>query len=122
METSAIVKNLNRRIIKNFLDILILAELQNGARSGYDIIAFVHDRFRVLMSSGTVYSLLYALERDGLITATWIERKRVYRLTSKGKETIQAIARANNEITYLASNLLRFKDAFSLPHPQDNAI
>jgi DNA-binding PadR family transcriptional regulator len=78
-----ILKKMHERIIKNFMDIIILAELRNGPMSGYDVISFIHNKFHLLVSSGTVYSLLYSLERNGLIEGTWNERKRVYKLTEK---------------------------------------
>jgi len=86
LETSVVLKRMHRRIIKTFLDVLVLAELRNGPLSGYDVIAFIHNKFRLLVSSGTVYSLLYALERDGLITGVWNQRKRVYKLTERGED------------------------------------
>jgi len=98
---------MHRRIIKNFLDVLVLAELRNGPLSGYDVIAFIHNKFRLLVSSGTVYSLLYSLERDGLIAGSWSQRKRVYKLTDKGEETIKAIMNANDRIQYLMTSLLK---------------
>jgi len=107
VETSTVLKNMHRRIIKNFLDVLVLAELRNGPLSGYDVIAFIHNKFRLLVSSGTVYSMLYSLERDGLIAGVWNQRKRVYKLTGKGEETIKAIMNANNKIQYLMSSLLK---------------
>jgi DNA-binding PadR family transcriptional regulator len=107
LETSAVLKQMNRRIIKNFLDVLILAELRNGSMSGYDVIAYIHNKYRLLVSSGTVYSLLYSLERDGLIAGAWNQRKRVYKLTDKGEETIKAIMSANDKIQLLMSSLLK---------------
>jgi len=107
VETSTVLKNMHRRIIKNFLDVLVLAELRNGPLSGYDVIAFIHNKFRLLVSSGTVYSLLYSLERDGLIDGSWNQRKRVYKLTEKGEATIKAILNANDKIQYLMSSLLK---------------
>ncbi len=77
---------------------LVFSELRNGATSGYDVIAFIHNKFRLLVSSGTVYSLLYSLERDGLIKGDWQQRKRVYTLTEKGEATIKAILSANDKI------------------------
>lgn len=106
VETSTILKNMHRRIIKNFLDVLILTELRKRPLSGYDIIAFINNKFRILVSSGTVYSFLYSLEREGLVAGVWNRRKRVYKLTEKGEETIKAIKSANNEIQYLVSSLL----------------
>jgi DNA-binding PadR family transcriptional regulator len=107
LETSAVLKQMNRRIIKNFLDVLILAELRNGSMSGYDVIAYIHNKYRLLVSSGTVYSLLYSLEREGLIAGAWNQRKRVYKLTDKGEETIKAIMSANDKIQLLMSSLLK---------------
>jgi len=107
LETSVVLKRMHRRIIKNFLDVLVLAELRNGPMSGYDVIAFIHNKFRLLVSSGTVYSLLYSLERDGLIAGSWSQRKRVYKLTDKGEETVKSIMNANDKIQYLMTSLLK---------------
>jgi DNA-binding PadR family transcriptional regulator len=107
LETSAVLKKMHKRIIKNFLDVLVLAELRNSSMSGYDIIAYIHNKFRILVSSGTIYSMLYALERDGLIVGTWNQRKRVYNLTEKGEETIRTIMSANDKIQYLMTSLLK---------------
>jgi DNA-binding PadR family transcriptional regulator len=70
------IKKMNERIIKNFLDIIIMSELRNGPLSGYDIISYIHNKFQLLVSSGTIYSLLYSLERADLIEGVWDERKR----------------------------------------------
>ena len=53
--------------------------------SGYDFMMLIYRRFHVLMGSGSVYSLLYRMERDGLISGTWQERRRVYELTDRGR-------------------------------------
>ena len=81
-----ILKKMHERMIKNFMDIIILAELRNGPLSGYDVISFIHNKFHLLVSSGTVYSLLYSLERNDLIEGTWNERKRVYKLKEKAEK------------------------------------
>jgi len=104
---ASVLKKMYRRLIKSFLDVLILAELRNGPMSGYDVIAFIHRKFRLLVSSGTVYSLLYSLERDGLIEGSWNQRKRVYMLTDRGEETIKAIVDANDKIKGFLVNLLK---------------
>jgi len=104
---ASVLKKMYRRLIKSFLDVLILAELRNGPMSGYDVIAFIHRKFRLLVSSGTVYSLLYSLERDGLIEGSWNQRKRVYMLTDRGEETIKAILEANDKIKGFLVNLLK---------------
>jgi DNA-binding PadR family transcriptional regulator len=107
LETNVIEK-IHRRIIKSFLDVLVLAELRKNVMSGYDIIGFIHSKFRMLVSSGTVYSLLYSMERKGLIRGRWDQKKRIYMLTEKGEEIIKAILNANNEIQSLVKSLLSY--------------
>jgi DNA-binding PadR family transcriptional regulator len=98
-------KKIHRRLIKSFLDVLVLMELRKNVLSGYDVIEFIHNKFRMLVSSGTVYSVLYSMEREGLIKGEWNQKKRVYMLTEKGEETIEAILNANNEIESLVKSL-----------------
>ena len=98
---TAVLKRMHGRIIKNFMDVLVLAELRKRPMSGYNVIEFIHNKFGLLVSSGTVYSLLYSLEREKLIKGKWNERKRVYTLTEKGEKTINAILNANNQIKAL---------------------
>jgi len=105
MTSSKLVEKLQRRAIQNFMDILILTEIKKGSLSGYDVIAFIHKRFGILMSSGTVYSLLYSLERDGLIRGVWNQRKRVYVLAEKGEQNIKVITEANKEIQNFLRNI-----------------
>jgi DNA-binding PadR family transcriptional regulator len=102
-----ILKKMHERIIKNFMDIIIMAELLKDSLSGYDIISYIHNKFNILVSSGTVYSLLYSLERNGLVEGMWDERKRTYKLTEKGRKTIETILNANDKIRGLLINLLK---------------
>jgi DNA-binding PadR family transcriptional regulator len=80
------------------MDIFILTELKNNPMSGYDVISHIHKRFGILMSSGTVYNLMYSLERNGLIKGVQNQRKRLYALTEKGEQNIKIITKANEEI------------------------
>jgi DNA-binding PadR family transcriptional regulator len=102
-----IIKKMHERMIKNFMDIIIMAELQKGPLSGYDVISYIHNKFNLLVSSGTVYSLLYSLERNGLLEGTWAEIKRTYKLTEKGKKTIETILSANDKLKVFVSIILK---------------
>jgi DNA-binding PadR family transcriptional regulator len=94
------------RIINNFIDILALKELERkSAISGYDLITLIHRRFGVTVSSGTVYSVLYSLERVGLVKGTLDSRKRIYTLTDKGKEALQTIRKEKTEVQRLTSTI-----------------
>ena len=102
-----ILKKMHEKVIKSFMDTIIMAELQNGPISGYDVISFIHNKFGFLVSSGTVYSLLYALERNSLVEGTWIERKRVYKLTEKGTKTIHTILDSHDKIKSFMTTILK---------------
>ncbi len=73
--------------------------------------AFIHNRFHLLISSGTVYSVLYSLERNGLIEGTWNERKRVYKLNGTGIRTIETVLKANDKIRNFITNILKVQSA-----------
>ena len=76
-------------------ELLILAQLEERPRHGYEIAQQIARR-----SSGTVsfhaaslYPILYRLERHGLIAGRWIEkagqrRRRFYRLTTAGRKVL----------------------------------
>ena len=102
-----ILKKMHERIIKNFMDIIIMTELRNGPLSGYDVISYIHNKFNLLVSSGTVYSLLYSLERNDLVEGVWEERKRVYKLTEKGEKTIDTLLSASDKIKGFMANILK---------------
>ena len=97
---------MQERILKDFLDILVLSRLRKEPKSGYDIITFTHERFNILPSSGTVYSTLYLLERDGLIKGSWTQGKRVYTLTDRGEKTIRTVLASSEKIQLLFAAFL----------------
>jgi len=105
LELVEILDQMHRRIVKNFLDIVILMELRKRSMSGYDVITFVRNTFHILMSLGTVYSCLYFLERNGLIRGEWAQRRRVYTLTNRGQETVEAFLGSKDKILGLIVNL-----------------
>jgi len=100
-----ILDQMHRRIVKDFLDMVILMELRKRSMSGYDIIDFVRSKFHILISSGTVYSYLYFLERNGLIRGEMAQRRRVYTLTEQGKERVKAFLNSKDKILGLMVNL-----------------
>jgi DNA-binding PadR family transcriptional regulator len=102
-----IIKKMRERVIKTFLDAIIMSELQNGPLSGYDVISYIHNKYGYLVSSGTVYSLLYSLESNNLVEGIWIDRKRTYKLTSKGAKTIQSILSSHEKIKSFLSTILK---------------
>jgi PadR family transcriptional regulator PadR len=79
--------------LKGHLDALILGVLSRGPLHGYAIIEELKQRSSgsLDLPEGTVYPALHRLEASGLLASTWSEgarRRRVYRLTSRGKREL----------------------------------
>jgi len=99
-------KKMRSRIIKDFMDMLILSESRRVPISGYDVVALIHKKYNVLVSSGTVYSTLYSLERNGLIRGNLVGRGRVYRLTDDGEKIVQAFSKVTKKVQLLLISIL----------------
>jgi DNA-binding PadR family transcriptional regulator len=100
------LKQMRRRIVKNFLDTLFLAELKkNQPQSAYALMNLVHRKFGFLISAGTVYALLYSMERKELVIGEPTENKRIYRLTQKGNETIDILLKTKEELFQYAKTI-----------------
>ena len=94
-----VIKDVRKALVRHFLDIIVLKNIRgHGPLSGYDIMELVQTRFNFVVSSGTVYALLYSLERDGLVRSELGEGKRVFKLTDKGGEYVDAVSRSKEEI------------------------
>jgi DNA-binding PadR family transcriptional regulator len=84
--------DLDLRLMRDFMDILILRMLEkSSSTNGYSLIKYFHHRFHLLVSSGSVYSKLYSLERQGFLEGVCDGRRRVYRLTEQGEEYLSRI-------------------------------
>jgi DNA-binding PadR family transcriptional regulator len=102
-----LLKELQRSIVKNFLDTVVMVKLKtSGSLSGYDIMEYVQQKYGVLISSGTVYSLLYSLERKGLLKGDYASGKRLYGLTDEGLKAIGNIMNSKEEIKTFIGTIL----------------
>ena len=92
-------------LLKRFIDIIVLEELKKCEMSGYDLVFKLHTKYDLLVSPGTVYALLYSLERQGLIKGRVEERKRVYELTNGGLENANFLKREFKEVALFLANM-----------------
>lgn len=92
-----------KKLICNFLDIIMIAHFQQKAFSGYDVIQFVNRRFGILLSSGTVYYTLYAMEREKLLESYCVFNKRVFKATEKGSHRTQLLMDPKEMGTFFAN-------------------
>jgi len=94
-------------LVKTFLDIIVLSMLKKNSSHGYAIIADIHKQFDVLLSPGTLYPLLYSLEKKAFISIKKEGRRKNYFLTEKGLiQSEKVIQLYRNNI----GHLLRFMD------------
>jgi DNA-binding PadR family transcriptional regulator len=84
--------DLDARIIHDFMDVIIMKLLRERSLiSGYEFVKLIHDRFHLCFSPGTVYSILYSLERKGFLEAVFKREVRVYKLTKQGEDNLSKI-------------------------------
>jgi DNA-binding PadR family transcriptional regulator len=104
MEKTA--KKLKLRVIKAFLDLLILAKLENcSSMGGYDITKWINKKHGILIHPRTVYSNLYSLERRELITCCQKKRTKIYKITEKGRHQIDAVIK-NRKVIQRSSAII----------------
>jgi DNA-binding PadR family transcriptional regulator len=78
---------------------LILSSLAGGAKHGYALTKDIEEFAGVRLAPGTLYEALSRLEGQGLIEALASnDRRRPYRLTAAGAETLQAQLRAQRHV------------------------
>ncbi len=79
--------------LKGHLDALILSVLARGPLHGYAVIEELKQRSggSLALPEGTVYPALHRLEASRLLSSTWSDgarRRRVYRLTARGRREL----------------------------------
>ena len=84
-------KEIQTKLTKGLLDMIILQFLDEQPMHGYQIITKVRKSFGVYFGPSTVYPLLGALEKKGYLKSTWNmdsqRPRKIYQLTKDG-ETI----------------------------------
>ena len=86
---------MSRERKKASAELLVLALLEGRPRHGYEIAKQIEQRSEGVLQFhvASVYTMLYRLERRGLIAGRWIEkagqrRRRYYRLTPQGRKVL----------------------------------
>jgi PadR family transcriptional regulator PadR len=82
---------------KGSAELLILSLLEARPRHGYEINKMIDQQSRgqLHFNAASLYPLLYRLEKRGWIQGRWVEktgqrRRRYYKLTAPGKQTLAA--------------------------------
>jgi PadR family transcriptional regulator PadR len=85
-------KEVQVKLMKGLLDLIVLQFLSTQPMHGYQIITKIRKSFGVYFGPSTIYPLLGALEKKGVVNSEWNmnnERPRkVYKLTNEGQSLL----------------------------------
>jgi DNA-binding PadR family transcriptional regulator len=88
-----LVKDMKRRFVKSFLDMLVLRLIQTQPMWGYKILKETEAQYQIKLRHGALYPLLNTLETNGYIKSTKQLKKgrirKVYQITPKGTNLIK---------------------------------
>jgi len=103
-----ILREMHRRVVKSFLDIIILEKLNDEIApvGAYDVINFIHRELGVAYGPDLICALLYSCEKDGLIKSGYNGETKVYSLTDEGKDKIKIIMQEKPRILNLIFEFL----------------
>lgn len=86
-------KQVQNKILKGLLDLIVLKFLHAESMHGYMIIVQIRRTFGVYFGPSTIYPMLFALEHHGYIISSWDmtygHPRKLYRLTSAGENLLQ---------------------------------
>ena len=83
------VKATEKKILVASLSGLVLARMaEKNMRSVSDILSSLNQHFGFHLSPGTVYPIIYSLEKKGDIQRVSLGSRRVYVLTEQGKKSL----------------------------------
>jgi PadR family transcriptional regulator PadR len=105
---------MDRRMTNHDTDILLLHLINELSEPyGYGLIKEIEERSGgfIRFKEGTIYPALYRLENDGYIAGKWAARsngqeRRYYRITRKGRETLQRRLRLWREYVQAIQSIL----------------
>ena len=103
----------DRDLLRGSLDLMVLSDLSDGPRYGYQILRSLRQRSdgRVELRAGTLYPILHKLERDGCVRSWWDDAtgrdRKWYDLTEKGRARLHADARAWLDYASCVRGILR---------------
>ena len=103
MKTSSPIKRLQNLLTSGNLWLYILSLIKkNGKLYAYALDEQIEKRFLFRPNKIMIYVVLYKLEGEGLITSKFEERRKYYRITAKGKKTLDS---ARKYFTMLSEKL-----------------
>jgi PadR family transcriptional regulator PadR len=107
-------RSIARELRRGSLELIVLHLLSSGEAYGYEIVTKLADRTNGALgvTDGTLYPVLYRLERGGFVTVRWetpqrgVPRK-YYRLTEAGTAELERMTREWTAFADAMAHLIR---------------
>jgi PadR family transcriptional regulator PadR len=107
-------RSIERELKRGSLELILLHLLASGEAYGYEIVSklMVETNGALEVADGTLYPVLYRLERAGFVEVRWetpqrgVPRK-YYRLTNAGREELSLLTREWTTFAKAMNRLLR---------------
>jgi DNA-binding MarR family transcriptional regulator len=84
----AVSQETTETFVKNNLEIITLCLLSKNPMCGYDVIKTISQQLHCFLSQGTVYPLLYSLEKEKILKVEKNAKAKIYSLTEEGKKIV----------------------------------
>jgi PadR family transcriptional regulator len=104
---------IDRELKRGTLEMILLRLLSGREMYGYELVSTLeqHGGEQFQLKEGTLYPVLYRLEKDGFIEARWetLERgvpRKYYRLTKAGAKELELLQNDWREFTAIINQLL----------------
>jgi PadR family transcriptional regulator PadR len=103
-----IQKEIQTKLTKGLLDLIVLQFLDSQPMHGYQVITKIRKCYGVYFGPSTVYPLLSSLEKKGYVSSCWsmeTERPRkIYKLTSEGRNLLGF---TENSLNLICRNMVK---------------
>jgi PadR family transcriptional regulator PadR len=111
-------KGIGRELRRGSLELIVLHLLEQGEAYGYEIVTKLAEQTdgALEVTDGTLYPVLYRLERAGFVAIRWetpvrgVPRK-YYRLTPAGQHELRQLTQEWNSFINAMARLLRRQEA-----------
>lgn len=96
------LKDVQLKLMKGLLDLIVLQLLSASPMHGYQIISKIRRNFGIYFGPSTIYPLLNSLEKSGYVKSEWDmshdRPRKVYTLTDEGKNLLRCAEESLNLI------------------------
>ena len=100
-------KQIQTKLTKGLLDMIILQYLEKESMHGYQVITQIRKGYGVYFGPSTIYPLLGTLEKKGYVKSTWNMNsqrpRKIYELTNEGKNLLNY---TENTLNLICKNMV----------------